>query len=698
MADNILQHPKFDDIAGQYESALGLPPGLLRSVAVQESGGRNIAAKNGDGGMGVFQFTDPSVIKFYNVDPKDPWDSLRAAAEYLGDGFKKYGSVEAALADFHRGPKAAQRVAKDGPTAIGNGPIERKYIPEVMGRLTPQQANAVQQSVIEGEGAMGQLTALRRAGLGAQVDEALRNGWPADEIVKRFASEEVQTAQAAKQRQDGLGTLGRTGEKLKNTGTDLVNYGNVLFAGSDEEKAAAQAAVQAQKNDINVRANDATTAGQVTGFGVKAAPAVAAAVATGGASLPVQVAAQAAAGAAGSALDRPETRGEAGTNALRDAAIGGASMGVAGLAEKGLSKVASSVLKHDPAVVAERQVVADAARAKGLPANAATLTERGKQFAEALPDNASIKAMQSKADDVIAGDIAEGLGLKGYTGAIDTNMLTVARDSIKQSLDDATSVTVKLNQGLKGDLDSLVNGTNNPLVKGIAGDTTVRQAAANVIKAIDDGTPVSGRWVQELASELKGVASNMGASAAERQTAGQMVGKLNKALTDSMTPDQAAKFNAANRQYANMKAVEKMVTASGDTGVVTPRQVLNSVKSGRFKNAFLKGEAPFQELGTTASQLLGPANGRGLGSMLGRAVGSGDSVLGAATVLEPTTGLPLLIGKKLTEKVLGKLATSENPLVVRALTGIDGGVKGIDPAVRKYIASALGAGLSTAAR
>jgi len=135
--------------------------------------------------------------------------------------------------------------------------------------------------------------------------------------------------------------------------------------------------------------------------------------------------------------------------------------------------------------------------------------------------------------------------------------------------------------------------------------------------------------------------------------------------------------------------VQKMVKASNDTGVVTPRQMLQAAKTGSFSNSFLKGDAPYQDLAGVASDLYGPSAGKGLGSVIGKAVGNtGDHSLMAAAVLEPTTGLPLYIAKKAANVLMGKLASSQNPTVVRLLTGAGG--KPVDPALASAIARALG--------
>jgi len=49
-----------------------------------------------------------------------------------------------------------------------------------------------------------------------------------------------------------------------------------------------------------------------------------------------------------------------------------------------------------------------------------------------------------------------------------------------------------------------------------------------------------------------------------------LIGKVNTTLTDAMTPEQAAAYTTANKQYANLKAVENMVRASNDRCVREP--------------------------------------------------------------------------------------------------------------------------------
>lgn len=403
------------------------------------------------------------------------------------------------------------------------------------------------------------------------------------------------------------------------------------------------------------------------------------------------VAGQAAVGTLEGMLTPTTGDGQFAKNILTNTALAGGGALVGGLVGKGLTNAAAKATAgsaDDAARVA--RLTADA-QAHGLPVNAATLAKPEgfwRNVMNNMPESRPVAAFQEKADEAIARKVAQGLGLDDYTGPINHEMLQAATPRIKAALDAATDVEVKLPTTLGDDLAPLVQGSSNKLTEGIASSSIVKRAAENLKRAAAEGESVSGRALQELNSELKSLVASQGVSATERQLAGKLIGRVNTVLTDAMTPEQATAFNAANKQYANLKAVQNMVRASGDTGTVTPRQMINAVKSGRFKNAFFEGEAPFQELAGTAAELYGPSAGKGLGNVIARALNdAGDHGITAA-VVNPALGVPAMALRKLAANVLSNLAASENPTVIRLLTGSGG--KAIDPTMAKYIANALG--------
>lgn len=533
---------------------------------------------------------------------------------------------------------------------------------------------------------------------GADVKQALAQGKTADRIIEIIGGQPLAQFKATdpgeKVKQQGFVT--NLAQGASNAVGDLANGARQLgdrVIGDDaalKQRQAEQATIEANPAR---RALENTWGGKIGSGGVKAIPyLVAGAVAPEGL-IPVLLA-NGAAGAASGALTPTTGDGQFLKNIGTDAAFGAlAGGGAYGLA-KGATAMAAKALGGDAAATARLA----AANQAGLPADVASVSGPGgfwRAVSESMPSNGNVAAAQANADLAVAAKVAEGIGLKDYQGAIDTNMLNTARPAIKQALDDATNVHVLLPQSLKADLQAIAQRGTNSLTDGIANHSTVNTAINNLSKAVDSGVPVAGTDLQGLASELKGLLYNQGTSHGEKQLAADVIEKINGSLTSNMTPAQRAAFQAANDNYRNLLAVQKMVKASNDTGVVTPRQMLQAAKTGSFSNSFLKGEAPFQDLAGVASDLYGPSAGKGLGSVIGKAIGNpGDHSLMAAAVLEPHTGVPLYLAKKAANALMGKMASSQNPTVIRLLTGAGG--KPIDPMLASAIARALGGGAAGA--
>ncbi|HFW3714929.1 TPA: transglycosylase SLT domain-containing protein [Salmonella enterica subsp. enterica serovar 6,7:y:-] len=126
----------------QLEAKYNLPTGLLRSVAITESGGNQFAVSRA-GAMGLFQFM-PQTAKEFGLrgnDAFDPEKSADAAARKLGGLMRFFhGDLAKALAAYNWGEGNVQR---KGLTAA---PEEtRNYIPRVLANLPqPGAAMAVQ--------------------------------------------------------------------------------------------------------------------------------------------------------------------------------------------------------------------------------------------------------------------------------------------------------------------------------------------------------------------------------------------------------------------------------------------------------------------------------------------------------------------------------------------------------------------------
>lgn len=105
------------------EKKYGIPEGLLSSLAWVESKGRVDAKNPRSTATGLFQFIKATANE-YGIDPRDPQQSLDAAARMLVRNYKRTGSWSRAVGAHYGGPGAPfdQPVGPDGlsPAAYAN--------------------------------------------------------------------------------------------------------------------------------------------------------------------------------------------------------------------------------------------------------------------------------------------------------------------------------------------------------------------------------------------------------------------------------------------------------------------------------------------------------------------------------------------------------------------------------------------------
>lgn len=88
-------------------TSMGVEPAIVLSIAKTESGFRQDARSYG-GHIGVFQLS-PSTAKHMNVDPYNLDDNIKGGITYYQNMYKKFGSMELAVAAFNAGPEAVRR-------------------------------------------------------------------------------------------------------------------------------------------------------------------------------------------------------------------------------------------------------------------------------------------------------------------------------------------------------------------------------------------------------------------------------------------------------------------------------------------------------------------------------------------------------------------------------------------------------------
>lgn len=157
------------------ESLYRLPEGLLKSVAITESGGNQFAT-SGAGAKGLFQFMDGTAkdMGLRGNDVFDPEKSAQAAAKYLSSLLKQNGGdLSKALASYNWGIGNVQRYG------MGLMPQEtRNYIPKVMSNMPASAPNIQQETTINIHGVSdpreaARLTVDRQKGVNSQLTQQL---------------------------------------------------------------------------------------------------------------------------------------------------------------------------------------------------------------------------------------------------------------------------------------------------------------------------------------------------------------------------------------------------------------------------------------------------------------------------------------------------------------------------------------------
>ncbi|MFR0227910.1 transglycosylase SLT domain-containing protein [Escherichia coli] len=160
------------------EQLYRIPEGLLRSVAITESGGNQFAV-SGAGAKGLFQFMDGTArdMGLRGNDVFDPQKSAQAAAKYLSQLLRQNGGdLSKALASYNWGIGNVKRYG------MGLMPQEtRNYIPKVMSNM-PTSAPVIQQETninihgVSDPREAARLTVDRQKGVNSQLTQQLPAG------------------------------------------------------------------------------------------------------------------------------------------------------------------------------------------------------------------------------------------------------------------------------------------------------------------------------------------------------------------------------------------------------------------------------------------------------------------------------------------------------------------------------------------
>lgn len=643
MAENILKHPQFDSIADQYEKSLGLPQGVLRSLVYQESRG-NPSAVSPVGARGVAQFM-PATAKAYNVNADDPWDSLRGAAEYLGDSVKKYGSIEAALAEYNGGPRQAKLVA------AGQQPAAKetaKYVPEVLSRL-PQANAQIAQQAAAGDGLATQVQTLREAGFKDWIDDAKSKGASNEEIVQILAAQGSAAGRDAKARRDAKSFVSNAVEGAGDMVGRLWRGGKQIVASGDEEARlkAEEAADRSNLDNIALR----STAGAKVGG---AAPLVLGALIPGADTVVGGIALGAAAGAL-----QPTVEGE---SRFDNAALGGLTGGGGVVAGKVVNGALNGTVKAAQAAARGGRSVQEVAKAYD-DAVAAGLNPSLRELSPTL------NKVANYVDSVPGANIGQGAKaatreealaqqLLSRTGTVGNKVDGEVLDSVLSRLGSEREALLQGRaikyEGLASKLDDVVAAQEKHLPS-MRSSTAVK--VADELKAELAAGPVKLTRLNEIRSQIGKMTT--AADDVTRDGLNGIRDAIDQGIKTALSKDGLAKYNQINDQFKHAYALKNLVATTNDGAKdITAGRLASAIKQRGFKNAYTRGEAPYQDI----QKALG-----GLETASGSGIQTSQLLQGLAAV--HTGGMSLLAGGG-AANFAKRVLESRDPRVIKALLGL----------------------------
>lgn len=341
----------------------------------------------------------------------------------------------------------------------------------------------------------------------------------------------------------------------------------------------------------------------------------------------------------------PERLTGAGAGALTGAAVGGAVPLAARAIGSGVSRAITPTN-----VSPERSAAAAVLEREGVPLSAGQRSgSKALKYAESFLGDAPLAGGQaSRAMETQAEAFTDAaMRRAGGAGRATPENVQANFDRLGQQFRDLSSRnTMQADRQLASELgatlnryDRLLPSEQKQIVGNIATDIVERIRAGN-------GT-MKGTDYQEIRSWLSTAAQNSG----DRNVASAFKGlrdALDNNMMRSITPDDATAWQAARREYGNLKDLAKAAGGAGEDtagGLISPQALRSAVASGKNREAYARGQGDFAELTRAGNMLMTPLPNSGtaqrnlmtgmVGAGSGTAAATGDPVMTAIIALGP---------------------------------------------------------------
>lgn len=297
----------------------------------------------------------------------------------------------------------------------------------------------------------------------------------------------------------------------------------------------------------------------------------------------------------------------------------------------------------------ERQAMVDTLRREGVPVTAGQATgSKALQFAEATLGDAPFAGGKATRAMEAQGEAFTDAAMRrvGGAGRATPENLQSNFDRLKQQFTDLSSRnTMQADRQLVGDITGVMARHDlllEPQKKKIVGDL-----AADLVGRIKaGGGTLPGDEYQAIRSTLSGDSQKQ----SNQYIASAMKGlrdALDNNMMRSISPEDASAWQAARREYENLKDIAKAAGGAGENaagGLISPQALRGATASGKKREAYARGQGDFAELTRAGNAIMTPLPNSGTAQRTMAAspvgggaflAGGGDPIFAAIIALGP---------------------------------------------------------------
>lgn len=334
------------------------------------------------------------------------------------------------------------------------------------------------------------------------------------------------------------------------------------------------------------------------------------------------------------------------------------------------------------AIPAERQAAVDVLTREGVPLTAGQRSgSKALQYAESFFGDAPLAGGKASHAMEAQGEAFTDAAMRkaGGAGRATPENVQANFDRIgKQFTDLSARNTLQADRQLATELgatlnkyDRLLPSEQKQIVGNLATDIVERIKAGN-------GT-MPGEDYQAIRSWLTTAAQKEGNQHAADAFRG-LRDALDNNMMRSISPEDAAAWQTARREYGNIKDIAKAAGGAGEgtaSGLISPQALRNAVASGKNREAYARGQGDFADLTRAGNQVMAPLPNSGTAQ---RGMLAGQAGTGGAAAY---SGDPLMAG------IIALGPAAAGRILMSPMAQAYFGNKAISPAARAAIESRL---------